>query len=108
MRKVLGRHLETPRHDWDPDHPRRRTVPPSVVLLRVFVWGHVMGVTIYLAHGAIWLAAAGWLLFTGRPTPEPWLTLRIDDPIVLGMWVLVILTLCMLLAGYREQLGLDK
>jgi hypothetical protein len=26
---------------------------------------------------------------------------------VLGQWVLAILTLCLLLAGYRRQLGLD-
>lgn len=105
MRKVLGRHPQGPNHDREHTRP---AAPPGVVFFRVFVWGHVMGVAIYLAHGAIWLAAAGWMRFTGRSAPEPWLTLRIADPVVLGMWVLVILTLCMLLAGYRKQLGLDS
>jgi hypothetical protein len=107
MRKVLGRHLHTPQQDPERDRHVRRPTPPGIVFLRVFVWGHVMGVAIYLAHGAIWLVAAGWVRLTGRPAPEPWLTLHLGDPVVLGMWVLVILTLCMLLAGYRKQLGLD-
>jgi hypothetical protein len=89
-------------------HRRRARLGEGfAVFLRVFLWGHLMGIAIYLVHGAFWLVMVGCERLVGNRPPPLWITLRLWDPSVLGRWVLGILTLCLLLAGYRRQLGLD-
>lgn len=89
--------------------PRQASPPPTriVVFTRVFVWGHLMGIAVYLVHGVFWLAAVGYGRLQGDRSVQVWDTLRLGEAGVLGRWVLGIVTLCLLLAGYRRQLGFE-
>jgi hypothetical protein len=89
-------------------HRRRmRSAGGFGVFLRIFVWGHLMGVAVYVVHATLWLAMVAIERVVGREPPHLWITLRLSDGAVLGWWVLGILTICLLLGGYRRQLGLD-